>query len=222
MKNKANHSHAVIFDLDGTLIDTVEDIANSVNDVLIKFKYPTHSIDFYKENIGGGINDLIQKSLPKDHNVSTESYIESLDHFYKRHLNQNTKVYPYIYEILDLLKEKEIPIAIISNKRHPFTMESVDRFFSKYVDITIGSGDVFPLKPDPQSTQHVLNEFNAKANQSFFIGDTGYDIMTAKNADMVSLGVLWGMSDKQKLSSFDPAHLFEKPDDLFYFFQSKF
>ena len=65
MKNKANHSHAVIFDLDGTLIDTVEDIANSVNDVLIKFKYPTHSIDFYKENIGGGINDLIQKSLPK-------------------------------------------------------------------------------------------------------------------------------------------------------------
>ena len=134
MKNKANHSHAVIFDLDGTLIDTVEDIANSVNDVLIKFKYPTHSIDFYKENIGGGINDLIQKSLPKDHNVSTESYIESLDHFYKRHLNQNTKVYPYIYEILDLLKEKEIPIAIISNKRHPFTMESVDRFFSKYVD----------------------------------------------------------------------------------------
>ena len=107
MKNKANHSHAVIFDLDGTLIDTVEDIANSVNDVLIKFKYPTHSIDFYKENIGGGINDLIQKSLPKDHNVSTESYIESLDYFYKRHLNQNTKVYPYIYEILDLLKEKE-------------------------------------------------------------------------------------------------------------------
>ena len=101
-------------------------------------------------------------------------------------------------------------------------MESVDRFFSKYVDITIGSGDVFPLKPDPKSTQHVLSEFNAKANQSFFIGDTGYDIMTAKNADMVSLGVLWGMSDKQKLSSFDPDHLFEKPDDLFYFFQSKF
>ena len=222
MKNKANHSHAVIFDLDGTLIDTVEDIANSVNDVLIKFKYPTHSIDFYKENIGGGINDLIQKSLPKDHNISTESYIESLDHFYKRHLNQNTKVYPYIYEILDLLKEKEIPIAIISNKRHLFTMESVDRFFSKYVDITIGSGNEFPLKPNPQSTQHVLSEFNAKANQSFFIGDTGYDIMTAKNADMVSLGVLWGMSDKQKLSSFDPDYLFEKPDDLFYFFQSKF
>ena len=84
MKNSADHSQAVIFDLDGTLVDTVEDIANAVNDVLDKFGYPTHSIDFYKENIGGGINDLIQRSLPKKHNVTTESYIDSLDHFYEK------------------------------------------------------------------------------------------------------------------------------------------
>ena len=221
MKNKTNHSQAVIFDLDGTLIDTVEDIANAVNDVLTKFNHPTHSIDFYKENIGGGINDLIQSSLPDNHNISTESYIKALDHFYIRHLNQNTKVYPYIYEILDLLQKKEIPIAIISNKRHPFTMDSVDRFFSKYIDITIGSGIEFPLKPDPKSAEYVLEKFNVKAEQSFFIGDTGYDVMMAKNSNMISLGVLWGMSDKDKLSSFDPDHLFEKPEDLFHFFQSK-
>jgi phosphoglycolate phosphatase len=100
-------------------------------------------------------------------------------------------------------------------------MDSVDRFFSKYIDITIGSGNEFPLKPDPKSAEYVLKKFNAKAEQSFFIGDTGYDVMMAKNSNMISLGVLWGMSDKQKLSSFDPDHLFEAPEDLFHFFQSK-
>ena len=219
MKNSADHSQAVIFDLDGTLVDTVEDIANAVNDVLNKFGYPTHSIDFYKENIGGGINDLIQRSLPKKHNVTTESYIDSLDHFYEKHLNKNTEVYPHIYDILDVLKSKGIPIAVVSNKRHPFTLQSVNEFFADYIDITIGSGSDFALKPDPESAEFVLNKFNAKAEDSFFVGDTGYDINTAKNAGMVSLGVVWGMSSKEKLTTFSPDHMFEKPIELLRFFE---
>ena len=124
------NKRTVIFDLDGTLVDTVEDIANAVNDVMKKFDYPTHSLDFYKENIGGGINDLIDRSLPHDHNVTTESFIESLDFFYEEHLNKNTEVYPHIYEILDTLKSKDISIAVVSNKRHPFTVRSVDEYLS--------------------------------------------------------------------------------------------
>jgi phosphoglycolate phosphatase len=220
MKNSADNSQAVIFDLDGTLVDTVEDIANSVNDVLNKFGYPTHSIDFYKENIGGGINDLIERSLPKEHNVTTESYIDSLDHFYEKHLNKNTNVYPFIYEILDVLKSKGIPIAVVSNKRHPFTLQSVNEFFAEYIDITIGSGSDFPLKPDPKSAEFVLNKFNARAENSFFVGDTGYDINTAKNAGMISIGVLWGMSSEQKLSAFAPDHMFENSQELLRFFDS--
>lgn len=211
---------AVIFDLDGTLVDTVEDIANSVNDVLDKFGYPTHSIEFYKENIGGGINDLINRSLPEKHNITTESYIESLDFFYEEHLNKNTKVYPYIYDILDTLKNKNIPIAVISNKRHPFTLKSVDEYFSDYVDITIGSGSDYPLKPDPKSAKFVLSEFNSRAGDSFFVGDTGYDITTAQNAGMISLGVLWGMSTGAKLSIFNPDHIFEEPEQLLRFFDA--
>jgi len=214
------NKRAVIFDLDGTLVDTVEDIANAVNDVLKKFGYPTHSPEFYKENIGGGINDLINRSLPDDHNVTTESYIESLDFFYEERLNKNTKVYPYIYEILETLKAKDISIAVISNKRHPFTVQSVDEYFAKYIDVTIGSGSDYPLKPDPVSAQFVLSKFNCDPTNSYFVGDTGYDINTAKNAGMISIGVLWGMSDKEKLSAFEPDHLFEKSEDLLEFFKS--
>ena len=88
------HSSAVIFDLDGTLIDSVEDIANAVNDVLAELGFPTHDTEFYKQIIGGGINDLIQCSLPEDHSVEPEAYIERLDHYYIDHLNKSTKVYP--------------------------------------------------------------------------------------------------------------------------------
>ena len=219
MNTRPQLGQAVIFDLDGTLVDTVEDIANAVNDTLADFGYPTHPIGFYKKSIGGGINDLIRRSLPKDHDVSTESYIKTLDHHYKTHLNQQTKVYPYVYEILDLLKEKEVPIAVISNKRHPFTVDSVNRFFPDSFDIIIGSGGDFPLKPDPQSALHVLEEYNAKPEKSFFVGDTEYDIMTAQNSEMISLGVMWGMSNKEKLSSFNADHLFDEPKHLFEFFQ---
>ena len=91
MTRSTEHSSAVIFDLDGTLIDSVEDIANAVNDVLRELDFPTHDIEFYKQNIGGGINDLIQSSLPKDHSVEPEAYIERLDHFYIDHLNKTHK-----------------------------------------------------------------------------------------------------------------------------------
>ena len=220
MNSISQHLSAVIFDLDGTLIDSVEDIANAVNDVLKELDFPTHDIDFYKRNIGGGINDLIQCSLPKDHSVQPEAYIERLDHYYIDHLNKNTEVYPYIYETLDLLRSKSVPVAVVSNKRHPFTVDSVDKFFKQYIDITIGSGKEFPLKPDPTSSYHVLDTFNAKPEVSYFVGDTEYDIKTAQNAGMISIGVAWGMSSKDKLSSFEPDHIFEKPKELFRFFES--
>ena len=123
-------------------------------------------------------------------------------------------------EILETLKAKDISIAVISNKRHPFTVQSVDEYFAKYIDVTIGSGSDYPLKPDPVSAQFVLSKFNCDPTNSYFVGDTGYDINTAKNAGMISIGVLWGMSDKEKLSAFEPDHLFEKSEDLLEFFKS--
>ena len=210
---------AVIFDLDGTLLDTVKDIANAVNDTLLQFGYPTHSVSFYEKNIGGGINDLIDRSLPKGHNISTETYIKNLDHYYKDHLNKSTKVYPHIYDILNLLQKRDIPMAVISNKRHPFAVNSVDRFFKDYFQIVIGSGPEYPLKPDPTSAEHVLNVLNADPAKSYFVGDTEYDILTAKNSNMKSLAVSWGMISHEELLVHQPDHIFDEPKKLLDYFK---
>ena len=217
--NQIEDNCAVIFDLDGTLLDTVKDIANAVNDTLLQFGYPTHSVSFYEKNIGGGINDLIDRSLPKGHNISTETYIKNLDHYYKDHLNKSTKVYPHIYDILNLLQKRDIPMAVISNKRHPFAVNSVDRFFKDYFQIVIGSGPDYPLKPNPTSAKHVLNVFNADPAKSYFVGDTEYDILTAKNSNMKSLAVSWGMISHEELLVHQPDHIFDEPKKLLDYFK---
>ncbi len=217
--NQIEDNCAVIFDLDGTLLDTVKDIANAVNDTLLQFGYPTHSVSFYEKNIGGGINDLIDRSLPKGHNISTETYIKNLDHYYKDHLNKSAKVYPHIYDILNLLQKRDIPMAVISNKRHPFAVNSVDRFFKDYFQIVIGSGPEYPLKPDPTSAEHVLNVLNAEPAKSYFVGDTEYDILTAKNSNMKSLAVSWGMISHEELLVHQPDHIFDEPKKLLDYFK---
>ena len=217
--NQIEDNCAVIFDLDGTLVDTVKDIANAVNDTLLQFGYPTHSVSFYEKNIGGGINDLIDRSLPKGHNISTETYIKNLDHYYKDHLNKSAKVYPHIYDILNLLQKRDIPMAVISNKRHPFAVNTVDRFFKDYFQIVIGSGPEYPLKPDPTSAEHVLNILNANPVQSYFVGDTEYDILTAKNSNMKSLAVSWGMISREELLVHQPDHIFDEPKKLLDYFK---
>ena len=217
--NQIEDNCAVIFDLDGTLLDTVKDIANAVNDTLLQFGYPTHSVSFYEKNIGGGINDLIDRSLPKGHNISTETYIKNLDHYYKDHLNKSAKVYPHIYDILNLLQKRDIPMTVISNKRHPFAVNSVDRFFKDYFQIVIGSGPEYPLKPDPTSAEHVLNVLNAEPAKSYFVGDTEYDILTAKNSNMKSLAVSWGMISHEELLVHQPDHIFDEPKKLLAYFK---
>ena len=104
----------MIFDLDGTLLETIADIGNSVNDILKEFNYEQRSIKFYRDNVGGGIIDLLKKALPNDHSRPIDTYIEPLDRFYRLNLNKSAKVFPNIYDILDELKNRDIPIAVIS------------------------------------------------------------------------------------------------------------
>ena len=212
MNNKKPSS--MIFDLDGTLIDTISDIGNSVNDILNEFNYEIRSTSFYRDNVGGGIRDLLERALPKDHGRPIDAYIEPLNRFYRKNLNKEAKVFPYVTDILEILKDNNIPAAVISNKPHEFTVECVNKFFPEHIDIIIGSGEEFPLKPNPKSANYVLKKFNVDSKQSYFIGDSGFDIETARNSNMNSIGVLWGLSDEKKISSFSPDYLLKEPLDL--------
>ena len=119
--------------------------------------------------------------------------------------------------LLDELKNRHKPIAVISNKPHEFAVECVKEFLSEHIDITIGSGDKYALKPDPESANHVLEIFNVDPKQCFFVGDSGFDIITARNTGMKSIGVLWGLSNEERLLKFDPDYLFNEPTDLLKF-----
>ena len=210
-KNKIS---LVLFDLDGTLIDSTSEIGFVVNSALKKNGFPERSKEFYIKNIGSGIADLLQKSLP-DANANIKDIKEILlevKKLYSIHLNKKSKVFDGIYEILDFLKKENIHIAIVTNKLHQLALRCVENYFNDYDIITIGAEDKFERKPSPNATYEIINFYKVKPEASIFIGDSIIDIKTAKNANIKSGGVLWGNGTKEELKKADV--LFTKTKEL--------
>ena len=210
-KNKIS---LVIFDLDGTLIDSTSEIGFVVNSALKKNGFPERSQEFYKKNIGSGIADLLQKSLPDANgNIKdVKKILLEVKNLYSIHLNKKSKVFDGIYEILDFLKKENIQIAIVTNKLHQLAIRCVENYFNDYNIITIGAEDKFDRKPSPNATYEIINLYTIKPEESIFIGDSHIDIKTAKNANIKSGGVLWGNGDKEELKRADL--LFTKTKEL--------
>lgn len=202
----------IIFDLDGTLIDSTLEIAFIVNCTLKKNGYPERSLEFYTENIGSGISDLLKKSLPKKYNEDFISLLSDAKFFYSTYLNKKSQVFIGVDKILNLLKDKNICIGIVTNKLHKLALRCVNHYFSDYDIITIGADYKFNRKPDPSSALEIMKLYDIQSKESIFVGDSIIDIQTAKNANMISGGVLWGNGT---LNELDPAdEIFEKPNDL--------
>jgi len=200
-----NRIKLVIFDLDGTLIDSTSEIAFVVNSALKKNRFPERSKEFYIKNIGSGIADLLQKSLP-DADVSINDLNKILSEvktLYSTYLNKKSKVFVGIYEILDFLKKENIHIAIVTNKLHQLAIRCVENYFNDYDIITIGAEDKFDRKPSPNASLEIINLYRVKPEASIFIGDSHIDIETAKNANIKSGGVLWGNGTEEELKGAD-------------------
>ncbi|KMQ50953.1 Phosphoglycolate phosphatase [Chitinispirillum alkaliphilum] len=205
---------AVIFDLDGTLVDTLEDIGESMNSVLKSRNMPVHSIDQYKYFVGEGMEVLARRSMPansKDELVM--DCLEEMKHEYRSRWNKKSKPYAGIDELLNQLEEKKIRIAVLSNKPHEFTVEMVQHFFGRRFSPVLGAG-IFPIKPNPHAVLHIKDILGFSADQFVYLGDSGVDMKTAKAAGVYAVGVLWGFRTADELKEYGADLLIEKPLDL--------
>jgi len=197
MKNKA-----VIFDLDGTLAYTLEDIADSMNRVLNDHGFQEHDYETYKGFVGHGIRNLVYRAIPPEKRIDKlidQCHIEMID-IYRENCLVKSRLYDGITELVNSLFEKGIKLAIFSNKAHELTVKVVDGLFGPgKFNFILGSGPDLPSKPEPDGALQIAKEIGVDPVEMAYVGDSGTDMLTAKRAGMFAIGVTWGYRDKDDL-----------------------
>jgi phosphoglycolate phosphatase len=193
---------AVLFDLDGTLLDTLEDIADSANRVLAGRGFPSHPTNAYREAVGQGARQLIINILP-DANRDPDTIRICLDAFlrdYGQNWKRKTKLYAGVTELLDALKTRGIKMAVLSNKPAEFTVKCIHELLAGWTfDAVIGASDDMPSKPDPTGAFEIAGCLKIPPEEFLFVGDSGIDMRTAVAARMFAMGALWGFRGREEL-----------------------
>ncbi|MCB2148195.1 MAG: HAD family hydrolase [Deltaproteobacteria bacterium] len=193
---------AIIFDLDGTLLDTLADIGDSVNLMLAEYGFPGHSTDEYRRFIGNGIRMLVTRALPIEGRSEklVTACVRRAREIYWENWNRKTRPYDGIPDLLDCLKEKDLPLAVLSNKPHDFTVRYVNAYFGNWdFKVVMGQNDHFPVKPDPASALDIARQIGLAPEKFLFVGDSAVDMQTAATAGMYAVGVAWGFRGPEEL-----------------------
>lgn len=206
----------IIFDLDGTLLNSLEDLRVSVNYALFGFKYPKQTLDMVRRNVGNGIEKLMERSLPdgKD-NVNYEVCLEIFKEHYKTHMSINTKPYPHIIETLAALKSRGYKLAVVSNKFDAAVKPLCQKYFKSLIDVAIGQSKDTKKKPAPDTVYMALDELESSAETSIYVGDSEVDIQTAKNSGMDCISVSWGFKTKEFLEQNGASVIIDTPLEIF-------
>jgi phosphoglycolate phosphatase len=211
---------AVIFDLDGTLADTIEDLANATNRMLSRRGLPTHDLAQYKLMVGDGFRNLVTRALPE--NLRSDDYIElaraeaSAD-YALRCLERSTP-YPGIIELLAALAAKAVASAVLSNKPDALAKKVIAGLFpDDGFAFVRGETPLFPRKPDPASALDLCARIGASPDETLYLGDSGVDMKTAKAAGFFALGALWGFRGEKELSEAGADALLHSPLDLLHY-----
>ena len=209
---------AVLFDLDGTLVDTLEDLGDSMNAALQAHGYPVHPLPAYRYFVGDGVENLVRRALPKtagldEHIVARVVPVMRAE--YARRWKDKTRLYPGVAELLDALRERGVKIAVLSNKPHAATMEVVEHFLSAWhFDAAFGARAGVPIKPDPGAALEVARAVGVPPESVLYLGDTNTDMKTARAAGMFAAGALWGFRTAEELSESGAAALAAHPLDV--------
>ena len=208
----------VIFDLDGTLLNTLDDLADSTNYALSKFGYPTRTIEEVRQFVGNGVAKLIERAIPDGKNNSNfEKCLSIFKENYAQNMYNKTAPYNGIIEMLSNLKSKEIKIAVVSNKFDLAVKELCKIYFDKYIDFAAGENEAQGInkKPAPDTVISVLTEFNFAPEDAVYVGDSDVDIMTAKNSHMPCISVTWGFRDEKFLLKSGATILIYAPSEIY-------
>ena len=208
---------AVIFDLDGTLLNTLEDLANASNFSLRSCGYNEHPIKDYIRFVGSGRYILMKRILPeedKNNEEAIEKVLKLFDEYYGEHMHDTTKPYDGIYELIKELKIKNIKLAVVSNKPDEFAGETVNRYFGNDFEITYGQRPNHAVKPDPKTVYEVMEYLNVTKEECIYVGDSDVDMKTAQNAGVKSIGVAWGFRGEEELKSAGADYIIRTPQEL--------
>lgn len=207
----------VLFDLDGTLLNTIADLAAAANHALETLGFPRRAENECVQFVGNGVTKLLERALPEGAKtpVNVESMREEFLKYYDAHLWDATFVYPGISELLEALQARGIMLAVASNKYQSATERLVKHFFPqiKFFDI-LGQREGFPIKPDPDIVYEILLSAGAQKQDVLYVGDSDVDMQTAKNAGVRVCAVTWGFCPREVLQSHHPDFMTDNPSDI--------
>ncbi len=206
---------AVIFDLDGTLLNTLGDLTAAVNHGLAQQGFPLHTEGEVRTFVGDGVKELIARSCPatatdRDREAVLAAYLP----YYAAHNADATAPYDGVMQLLVALKEKGYRLAVVSNKHEAGVRALCHRFFGDYLTLAVGGDGVRPLKPAPDGLQYALSQLEVAPEDAWYVGDSAVDVVTARAAGVRSVAVCWGFQDRDRLENQHPTALADTPDQV--------
>ena len=205
----------IIFDLDGTLLDTLEDLADAVNAVMRNHDFPQRTIEEVRRFVGNGIRRLMELAVPEGvEGALFEQVFEEFRAYYTEHCQIKTKAYDGIMPLLENLKQREIAMAIVSNKNHGAVLELNDIYFKEHISVAIGQREGIRKKPAPDTVFEALRLLGKEKENALYVGDSEVDYATAVNAGMDCVLVTWGFRTMEELADCAPVRFISRADEL--------
>jgi phosphoglycolate phosphatase len=204
-----------IFDLDGTLADTLFDLADATNYGLEKLGYPTHPYESYKQFVGNGVQKLCYRALPEDKKDETDKLLEIFSAYYDKHFLDKTHLYDGMKETIDILSANGVILAAATNKPHNFAVRIIAALLpdTDFIKI-LGGCPERPKKPAPDIINEIVSSLPEGENTVYMIGDSNVDIMTAKNSGIASIGCTWGFRSREELTDAGADFIAERCTDI--------
>jgi phosphoglycolate phosphatase len=209
----------VIFDLDGTLVNSLEDLADSTNSVLSGFNYPVHELGSYKSFIGNGIRNIVRLALPESDRdeLTVAKCYDLMKEVYSNRCVNKTKPYDGIIDLLKELRSRNMKLSVLSNKTDELVRKIIQILMPGYFDIIVGLSTEAQRKPNPVGALLISEKLRIPPENIVYLGDTGIDMQTAKNAGMYGVGALWGFSNGENLLNNGAKYILDHPMDLLTF-----